>query len=291
VDARRRLVLLACICAALVLGAVARSAPDRALSFAAVKSYATGGSGDLAIADLNGDGKPDLAAPNDANTVSVLLNRGDGRYAPRRHYATGHGPESLVIADLNGDGKPDLATANAYASAVSVLLNRGDGRFEPRSDYATGADPGSIAIADLNGDGKPDLATANFHADTVSVLLNRGDGSFTPPSDYATGAGLGSLALADLNGDGRQDVLTSDGNTVSVLINKPGLCDVQPVTDMVLAAARRKLAGANCRVGKVRRVYSTDRAAGWVLSQKPRFGVVRRGGAKVNLVVSRGRKR
>ena len=213
----------------------------------------------------------------------------------RRDYATGEGYGPLAIADLNGDHKPDLATANGITT-VSVLLNRGNGRFAPRRHYPTGVYPDTLEIADLNHDGKPDLAMSFFRdspdSRTVSVLLNRGNGSFQPRVDFRTGGSpVFPIAIADLNGDRRPDVLTSDGNTVSVLINKPGLCNVQPVTDMVLAAARRKLAGANCRVGKVRRVYSTGRAAGWVLSQKPRFGVVRRAGAKVDLVVSRGRKR
>jgi hypothetical protein len=88
--ARSCAALLACIGFALVLGAVARSATGPAPSFAAAKSYATGkGPVSPAIADLNGDGKPDLATANwYPNTVSVLLNRGDGSSQPKRSYAT-----------------------------------------------------------------------------------------------------------------------------------------------------------------------------------------------------------
>jgi hypothetical protein len=157
VGARWHIVLLACIGVALVLGAVARSAPVRALSFAATKSYKTDGEGDLAMADLNGDGRPDLVSL--VGTVSVLLNRGDGRFAPRRHYATG-GAASLAIGDLNGDRRPDLVTA--YANTVSVFLNRGDGSFAPRSDYAAGAGPGSLSVAFLYLDGQPMHEPANY---------------------------------------------------------------------------------------------------------------------------------
>jgi hypothetical protein len=175
---RRCAALLACIGFALVLGAVGSSATSPAPSFAAAKSYATGKDpGAIAIADLNGDGKPDLVTANSGNTVSVLLNRGQGSFEPKRSYAAG-GSGSLTVADLNGDGTPDLVTANGRADTVSVLLNRSDGSFEAKRSYATGLGPDSLAIADVNGDGKPDLVTANSDAETVSVLLNRSDGSF-----------------------------------------------------------------------------------------------------------------
>ena len=85
-------------------------------NFQAKLDYATGRDPySVAIGDLNGDGKPDLATANfdAASTVSVLLNRGDGSFQAKRDYATGRYPHSVAIGDLNGDGKPDLATANS----------------------------------------------------------------------------------------------------------------------------------------------------------------------------------
>ena len=162
--------------------------PDTAASaplFAApFLSFDTGGeSFSLALGDLNGDGKPDLAAVNvDVNTVSVLLGNGDGTFGPKSDYGTGSYPHSVAIGDLNGDGKPDLATANTVSFTVSVLLGNGDGTFGPKNDYGTGSNPYSVAIGDLNGDGKPDLAVANENSSTVSVLLGNGDGAFGPKS-------------------------------------------------------------------------------------------------------------
>jgi hypothetical protein len=173
-----------------------------------------------------------------------------------------------------------------------VLINRGDGSFSPRVDYRTGGGPSSLAIGDLNADGRPDLAVANYDSNSVSVLLNRGDGSFSPRVGYRTGEGPRSVAIGDLNGDGRPDLaVATDADSVSVLINTPGLCNVQAVVRMTLAAAKGKLARANCRVGKVTRAYSKRVKKGRVISQKPKFGTVRRAGAKVALVVSLGRQR
>jgi FG-GAP-like repeat/PASTA domain/FG-GAP repeat len=276
-------------------------------SFQAKVDYATGPSPvSVAIGDLNGDGKPDLAIANLdvnlGNSVSVLLNRGDGSFQGKVDYATGTGPSSVAIGDLNGDGKPELATANQVGGSVSVLANRGDGSFQAKLDYATGHRPFSVAIGDLNGDGKPELATANRDAGTASVLTNRGDGSFEATGGdgifrakglYRTGGHPHSVAIGDLNGDRKPDLVTADvaPDQVSVLLNTSGLCAVQNVKRMTLPAAKRTLARANCRVGKIRRVYSKTVRKGRVISQKPKPGTVLPNGGKVNLVVSRGRKR
>src|SRR5207302_2677704 len=67
----------------------------------------------VVLADVNTDGKLDLAVANEtSNTVSVLLGNGDGTFAARQDFATGSEPLSLALADVNGDGKPDLAVAN-----------------------------------------------------------------------------------------------------------------------------------------------------------------------------------
>jgi hypothetical protein len=81
---------------------------------------------DVAIADLDDDGKLDLAAANGFSSgaggvVSVLLGHGDGTFGPRVDYGTAQGPGSLAIGDLDGDGRPDVAAANANANTISVL--------------------------------------------------------------------------------------------------------------------------------------------------------------------------
>jgi hypothetical protein len=149
--------------------------------------------------------------------------------------------------------------------------------------------PQSIAIGDLNGDHKPELATANSDI-TVSVLANRGDGSFQAKRDYLTRSDLFSVAIGDLNGDGKPDLATANYNTVSVFLNATGRCVVPSVRGMTLLAARRTIARADCRTGRIRPAYSNTVKRGRVMSQKPRPGRVLPRRGRVNLVVSRGRK-
>ena len=91
----------------------------------------------MQVADLNGDGIPDIVTANyGSDTVSVLLGNGNGTFQPQQTFAAGSGPASVAVADLNGDGKLDLVVGNRNASTVSVLLGNGNGTFQPRSRWA-----------------------------------------------------------------------------------------------------------------------------------------------------------
>ena len=79
----------------------------------------------VAVADFDGDGRPDLAIANaGSGNVTVLLGDGSGGFSPAGPpVAVGSVPESVAVADFNGDGRPDLATANYRDNNVTVLLN------------------------------------------------------------------------------------------------------------------------------------------------------------------------
>jgi hypothetical protein len=150
-------------------------------TFQPAKTIETGGSGPsaVAIADFNGDNKPDVVVANgEANNVSVLLGKGDGTFEAARTIETGgSGPSAVAIADFNGDGRPDVVVANGETSNVSVLLGNGDGTFEEVKTNPAGVAPRAVAIADFNGDGKPDLVVADRETNEVSVLLNTSVGA------------------------------------------------------------------------------------------------------------------
>jgi len=212
--------------------------------FLPVVTYDPGGQSlSIAVADVNGDGKPDLLVTNAGlaeGSIGVLLGRGDGTFQPVVTYNSGGSlPYSVAVADVNGDGKPDLLVANCGPiginacqtgnGLVGVLLGNGDGTFQPVITYSSGGSTAvSVAVADVNGDGKLDILVAN-ECDTsstcadgsVGVLLGNGDGTFRGAKIYDVGFAINSLAIADVNGDGKLDLLVAKGganNNVGVLL-------------------------------------------------------------------------
>ena len=207
-------------------------------SFAAQQTFATGSfPNSVTVADINGDGKPDLIVANENdNTVSVLLNTtapgaAKPSFAAQQTFATGSEPFLVTAADVNGDGKPDLIVANNNGNTVSVLLNTtlpgaAAPSFATQQTFAGGNGPVSVTAADVNGDGKPDLIVANQNDNTVSVLLNTtapgaATPSFTAQQIFATGNLPAAVTAADVNGDGKPDLIVANesASTVSVLLN------------------------------------------------------------------------
>jgi hypothetical protein len=188
------------------------------------QSYPVGGSaGQIIVADFNGDHIPDIATVNgDTNTVSILINNGDGTFRPHLDFATGPGPSGVAAIDWNKDGKMDLVVSNGGADAahsVSILLGNGDGTFQPHHDIAGAPNANSIAVGDFNRDGNPDIATgSNTPVNAVYVSLGNGKGGVTAQK-ITSGIGIGpqpapdsntyllsKIAVADFNRDGKDDL-------------------------------------------------------------------------------------
>jgi len=191
----------------------------------------------LAVGDLDGDGKPDLAVANCTSaTVSVFRNTStagtisSGSFAPKVDFATGTMPFGVALGDLDGDGKPDLTVANSGVNTVSVFKNIssvGSITFNPKVDFATGSNPFGVAIGDLDGDGKPELTVTNSSSNTVSVFKNISTAgtinasSFSTKVDFAVGGSPWGIVIGDLDRDGKPDlaVVNNGSATVSVLHN------------------------------------------------------------------------
>jgi hypothetical protein len=189
-------------------------------TFQAPVSYRAGNSpGFLRVADLNGDGAPDLVTTNQtANTVSVLLNQGNGTFGSATTYGTGQFPLTVAVADLNGDSIPDLITANNSGGSVSVLLGQAGGTFASPVDYSAGAGPYSVAVGDFNGDGNLDLVvTNNTFLGSATLLAGRGDGTFLTAANYSVGGRPNVLTVGDVNGDGVPDLVAGSGTAFNIL--------------------------------------------------------------------------
>ena len=147
----------------------------------------------FAVADLNGDGKPDIAAVSFTGTT-IALGKGDGtsrrcpmapcRYGERFEYCL----SSIAAADHNGDGKADLVLGpiqsfNPYVNGVAVAIGNGDRTFQPPIIFsarlnAPGIGANQIALGDVNGDLIPDIVTA-----AGTILLGDGKGGFPSRRD------------------------------------------------------------------------------------------------------------
>ena len=186
----------------------------------------------VAVADVNGDGNPDVLVTNagrcascSTGGVTVFPGKGDGTFGTPVSYDTAAWEtEGVAVGDIDGDGHPDIVVASECPTSatcdqdgvVGVMLNRGDGTFNAALNYRSGAGgAGSPLIQDLNGDGRPEIVVAaNKRKGAVGVLVNMGGGAFLPAAVYSSGGyGLLAMATADLDRDGRYDLLAANACT------------------------------------------------------------------------------
>ncbi len=152
--------------------------------------------GNIALADLDGDGKADLVVtvddPTSGTGIAVAKGNGDGTFQPPVFFSTTLQsltlakpvPGSVQIADLNGDGNLDVVYSNANYGTIGVLYNTGAnafaaGMFYDPVEYPAGANVYSLALADVNQDGAVDVVMADEDFAGVTVLLNASGSSST----------------------------------------------------------------------------------------------------------------
>lgn len=185
----------------------------------------TGAPSSVAVADLNGDGRPEIITANQtSNTISILRNLANtgtittNSFILATNLATGSGPFWVTIADLDGDGRPDLITANynLASSMVSTLRNlstSGNIAFAPKVDFTGLGNGGSAATSDLDGDGKLDVIVGSESGgQAVSVYQNIsqvGDILLAPSVNFSTGGWANTVAISDLDGDGKPDMVAA----------------------------------------------------------------------------------
>jgi hypothetical protein len=140
----------------------------------------------VVAADINGDGRTDLAvADGGADTVTLLERGAAGGFTPMAGspVSVPGQPVGLATADFNRDGRLDLAVSQFSNNTLSVLLRQSSGAYvlDSGSPLAVGTHPHDVVATDFNRDGKPDLATTNNAVGSVSVLLNTTSDP-TPPA-------------------------------------------------------------------------------------------------------------
>ena len=180
---------------------------------------------DVAAADFNKDGRPDLAVANgSASTVSILLRQAGGGFQKEgASLPAGSGTSHLAIADFNSDARLDVASANyANPTGSGTVFTRNVGAgFSPEGAGYPVDRPGSIVAADFTGDQQPDFAIGSLFTDTVYVWRRNAGTGFTieDAAGTTTGGHKNGLAAGDFNGDGRVDMATANhSGNVSILL-------------------------------------------------------------------------
>lgn len=174
----------------------------------------------VTLADIDSDGRLDVAVANFVDGVSILRNNSSPAGVQLQSpvfYNTAIGASDVKFADLDGDSKPDMVAV--VAGGVSIFRNissPGTIAFAPKSDFVFGRHslPNGVAIEDFNGDGKSDLAFLNHDDSFMRVMMNVSVPGALTSSSFALAAQLFAgrpidIVSGDFNGDGLPDIFTA----------------------------------------------------------------------------------
>jgi hypothetical protein len=168
----------------------------------------------VALADLNRDGRVDVAAVTESG-LQVLTGAGNGTFAAAVTYPLpDQSSITVTAADLDNDADLDLIVDSTDGQQLlQVFRNDGSGAFAAAVNVPTAiADSVFPVVADLNRDGIPDIAVGAFSdAGRFSVLLADGAGGYLPATVHGNAVLSVIQAAADLNGDGNTDLIVLEG--------------------------------------------------------------------------------
>jgi hypothetical protein len=164
---------------------------------------------EVAVADLDGDGRKDLViAYHESDKLALLRGTADPFEfeAPEETPLSGR-PVGLAVGDFDGDGTLEVAASRLAAAAVTVLQVTGGG-LSVVSDTPVGPSPFYLRAADFDGDGRTDLVVGESGTDGISMLLALPGGGFRR-AEIDAGEAPTALATLDLNRDGFADILVA----------------------------------------------------------------------------------
>lgn len=177
----------------------------------------------LVAADLNNDGKLDLAVVSSSSTVNgvgIHLGNGDGTFGAASTISTGGTGFALVVGEFTGDTNLDLFTG--VTTSGRLLTGDGLGGFTVTTVGTFASNTEWASTGDFNGDGDLDIAIDNIAAtNNMNILLGNGTGGFSdaPGSPFTVvGTGLFGNTVGDLDGDGNLDLLVSNLTAASVTV-------------------------------------------------------------------------
>ena len=192
-------------------------------SFPSRNCALTNAAPEVRVADMNGDGIPDLVfGGSNGGARGSFVALGDGRGGLTALPPLGPSLYELVTGDFDGDGRPDVA-GNWYASGDQVgcyLGGVGDGgqlvaaaHYDDPLANSTGSFPGPMAAGDLSGRGHDALVYAEAETGDLLAIPDPAVG-LSGALDLGVDAGVTEVAVGDLDLDGHADVVAAEGRGV-----------------------------------------------------------------------------
>ena len=180
----------------------------------------------LVVADLNGDGRPDLAYYGEPKELIVLYNQGTNGWSAPKRWAIDDGqlsPNSLCSGDLDGTGRPGLVLLGE--TCIYYLAQQKDHTLgEPRKIPFSGSVK-SMQVVDIDGDGLSDLLLVNWEDNNPFRFRLQQKGGGLGPEIYFTSDPIRSYWADSLEANKKTDVITIAQNSgraqVSEFTRKP----------------------------------------------------------------------
>jgi hypothetical protein len=184
----------------------------------------------IAVGDINGDGKADLALMDYGNgAIYTLLGNNTGNFTLNGTLLTYTG-DAVYLVDLNGDGKLDILTTYSIGAEFLVYLGNGDGTFQTFTRYSLQTSAGPFLPVDVNGDGHLDVLVA-YYPGQLGYFPGNSDGTFGALISLGNAPSSNQLVSADdLNGDGIPDLTYVTPSGIAVALGGSGLSFGMPVT-------------------------------------------------------------